>query len=61
MPNRKVGDGRRAWEVADSLRCILTVCRTLLRGKISFTELVLRSLVSDRFIARIPWVTGTES
>ena len=52
--HRKVSGGRRTWEGADSLQCILSVYRTSLKKGINFTELVLRSLVSDWFIARIP-------
>ena len=52
--HRKVSGGRRTWKGADSLQCILSVYRTSLKKGINFTELVLRSLVSDWFIARIP-------
>ncbi len=51
--HRKVSGGRRTWEGADLLQRILTVYRTSLKRKINFTDLVLRSLVSDWFIARI--------
>lgn len=50
----KVSRGRRRLEGADSLQYILSVYRTSLKNGINFTELVLKSLVSDRFIARIP-------
>ena len=52
--HRKVSGGRRTWEGADSLQCILSVYRTSLKMNINFTELVLRSLVCDWFIAKIP-------
>ena len=58
--HRKVSGGRRTWKGADSLGCILSVYRTSLKKGINFTELVLRSLVSDWFIARIPQIDEPE-
>ena len=52
--HRKVSGGRRTWKAAVSLECILSVYRTSLKIGINFTELILKSLVSDWFIARIP-------
>ena len=51
--HRKVSGGRRTWEGADALQCTLSIYRTSLKRKINFTDLVLKSLVSDWFIARI--------
>ena len=54
VPHLKVCGGRRTWKGADSLQCILSIYRTLLKKGINFTELVLKSLVSEWFIAEIP-------
>ena len=59
--HRKISGGRRTWKGAGSLQCILSVYRTSLKKGINFTELVLRSLVSDWFIARIPQIDVPES
>lgn len=59
--HRKVSGGRRTWKGAESLGCTLSLYRTSLKKGINFTELVLRSLVGDWFIARIPQIDRPES
>ena len=59
--HRKISDGGRNWKGAGSLQCILSVYKTSLKKGINFTELVLKSLVSNWFIARIPQIGGPES